>query len=134
MSQVIAIDPGGTTGVAIRIEQGRYVTVAIKHLEQLYNIIWTGNFSHMIMENFQAETISKWGLHTVRVVGGCYAIALKQKITYVQHVPQNRYAFQEDAKDYLKVQQAATKLRFVIHEEDALAHLFRWEYDNGFRK
>lgn len=120
---VIAIDPGGTTGIAVKTSDGRYLTCTASTPEEVADFLFTKRFTHLIVENFQAQTIGKWGLHTVRIVGGCYMLAYLKGATYVHHVPQDRYPFQQEAKEMLQGTKA------VIHEQDALAHLLRWEYD-----
>lgn len=120
---IIAIDPGGTTGIAIRLPTRNIITCTASTPEEVYDILCKGVFSHVVIENFQAQLIGKWGLHTVRIVGGVYALAYQRGIEYVLHMPQDRYPFQKIAKEFLRGRKT------VIHEQDALAHLFRFEYD-----
>lgn len=126
---VLAIDPGGTSGMALRIAAtGDLVTFTCQTPEQVFDFI-QGNkdsLEQIVIENFSAETISKWGLHTVRIVGGVYALAYTYQIEHKVHQPQDRYSFQKDAKEILRLRRGV-----VIHEHDAASHLLRWEYDNG---
>lgn len=126
---VIAIDPGGTTGIAIRIGEDKYITCTASKPEEVYDIIKNAKPTHVIVENFQAQMIGKYGLLTVRIVGGCYCAAYFVGAEYVSHIPQDRYAFQKEAKAYLTRKRMEEGISFVIHEEDALAHLLRWEHD-----
>lgn len=122
---VIAIDPGGTTGIALRgTNTGmKYLTCTTSTLEELVDFLWNQDITHLVVENFQAQTISKWGLYTVRLVGVCQTIAHIKHAKYVLHIPQDRYPFQQEAKALLEGRKT------VIHEEDALAHLLRFEHD-----
>lgn len=125
----MGIDPGGTSGIAVRNDDGVLATCVAKTPEELYDFILkakvSGGLTHIVIENFIAATISSDGLHTVRIVGGVRAVAHILGIGITIHVPQDRYAFQEDAKQTLKELGGG-----VIHEQDALAHLLRYEYDN----
>ena len=129
MSYVISIDPGGTTGIAIRTPENWILTCTASSPEELFDMVDGTPFTHVIVENFAAELIGKWGLFTVRIVGGVYSIAYRKGAEYILHQPQDRYPFQKEAKAFLTERKKQTKQRFVIHEEDALAHLLRWEYD-----
>jgi hypothetical protein len=121
---VIAIDPGGTSGVAIRYPDGTIFTTACKAPEEVYALIMLPGIEQVVIERFAAVTISKYGLHTVRIVGGVYALCWEHKIPYTEHAPQHRYPFKKEAREILKGR------RVVIHEIEALEHLLRWEYDN----
>lgn len=124
---VVAIDPGGTTGIAIKlpIVDSMYVTCTTSTPVQLYEFLKRTDFSHLIVENYQAQTIGHWGLYTVDLVGACKAIAHMKGAVYVKHMPQDRYAFKKEARQILKGR------KVVIHEIEALEHLLRWEYDNA---
>lgn len=131
--KILAIDPGGTTGIAIRSELGEIYTCVMKSPEEVYTLINPGSVDHIICENFKAQTISKYGLHTVRIVGGAYALAIKFGIGYTLHQPQDRYPFLTDAKQILDERRRTLKQPYMEHEKDALAHLLRWEHDHKQR-
>lgn len=124
-SLVLAIDPGGTTGMALRIDESKYATFTCSEPSEVYQFIKTNQqlLKAVIIETFQAQIITKYGLHTVRIVGGVEALCYIFEIEYIKHMPQERSAFQEDAEEILK------ETNHVVHEEDALAHLLRYEYD-----
>lgn len=124
---VLAIDPGGTTGMAVRLSPDIIQTFTCPNPESVFDFVTQnkGILQQVVIENFAAELIGKWGLFTVRIVGGVYALCHQYKIEYKLHQPQDRYPFQKDAKDIL-----STRRGIVIHEHDALSHLLRWEYDN----
>jgi hypothetical protein len=124
---VMALDPGGTTGVAVRMHDGTIITAPCTKPEQVYELIVGSKLEHVVVERFAAVTISKYGLHTVRIVGGVYALCWEHKIPYTEHAPQHRYPFKKEARAILKGR------RVVIHEIEALEHLLRWEHDNGIK-
>jgi hypothetical protein len=123
---VCAIDPGGTTGIAIRLptETDNLQTCVAKTPEELYDLINRGHITHIVIETFQAQLISRHGLDTVEIVGGVKALCHVLNIELETHMPQDRYPFQQEAKQLLQGKHT------VIHEQDALAHLLRYEYDH----
>lgn len=123
--QVVAIDPGGTSGVALRAVDGTILTTACKDPHDVYDIVSTPGVEQVVIENFSAEHISKYGLHTVRIIGGVEAICYKLNIPYKVHMPQDRYPFKTEARAILKGR------KVVIHEIEALEHLLRWEYNSN---
>lgn len=134
---IISIDPGGKSGVAIRLPNKEIVTCICESIfrngqettfdpKELYDLFVDTEYDHVIIETFQAQTIDKYGLHTVRLVGGIEAICFIKNIPITKHMPQMRYPFKDDAKQLL-----AGK-RHMIHELDALAHLLRWEHERRY--
>lgn len=120
---ILALDPGGTTGLAIRMEDGSLLTATASTPEEVYDFIGNESlYDVVIIENFKAQTIDKWGLHTVRIVGGVYAICHMQSIKHVLHQPQDRRPFLTDARTLLRGR------RVCVHEIDATAHLLAYEY------
>lgn len=127
---IIAIDPGVTSGIAIRDLATNMITTCVcKTPEAVFDLLLGGTIKQIVIENFQAQQISKYGLHTVRVVGGTYSLAYEHKIPYEIHMPQDRYAFLSDSKEFLDGVKKDTGYRYMEHEKDALAHLLRWEYN-----
>ena len=123
---ILSLDPGGTTGCAVRYSDGKFSTFTCKTPEELFKFI--KDVSHcleqVVIEDFKAELISKWGIYTVQLVGGVRALCYVYNIPVLVHRPQDRYPFRMESKLLLKSAQ------HVIHEEDALSHLLRWEHDN----
>lgn len=117
---ILSIDPGGTTGIAIKTD-GRYTTCVCKSDEELWEL-FRNTPDVVIIENFVAELISKYGLSTVQLVGGVKALCWTKRIPLIVHPPQKRKAFLEQAKEIL------SKDHREIHEVDALAHLLAYEY------
>jgi hypothetical protein len=130
MPNVIAVDPGGTTGVAVRIGE-TITTCTCKTPEELYDLITSSGWEAIAIEPFTpfnaASRISKYGLYTVRLVGGVQALAYHLKIPIVEQPPAKRIPFVRQANELL------VKMRrdFVVHEVDALSHLLCWERYNG---
>lgn len=124
---VLAIDPGGTTGCAVRASTGQIMTFACVKPEEVFDFIFDNKdlLEQVVIENFNAQTIGKWGLFTVRIVGGVYALCYEYKIPHKVHQPQDRYPFKQEAREVLK------KRGVCIHEIEACEHLLKWEYDNG---
>ena len=125
---IIAVDPGQTTGVAMQIvspdEQQRLVkTTTADTPETIFDLVANYKWEVVVCENFAtAGRMSKYGLYTVRIVGGIQALCHYLKIPLAMRQPQNRTAFQDDAAKYLM------PTKHVIHEVDALAHLLAWKY------
>lgn len=135
---LIAIDPGITTGVAIRVDthtssfetmyttkvQSEYMTLVIHRPRDLWDIFDKHQPTCVIFENFQsAGLISKDGQATLRLIGGIEAVTYRLGIPTCLQFPQERYGMLPAAHAMLK----ATGRKFLIHEKDALAHLLLYE-------
>lgn len=125
---ITAFDPGVTTGIAIRYDDGKIFTRAETDIEVVYQFVHEaserGNV--VIYEDFQTGfRIDKNGLHTVRLIGSIIALCWAYNIPIYKHTPYKRKAFQEEAHTMLK----GTK--HMIHEEDALAHLLAYEHSGN---
>jgi len=118
-NRIVAIDPGGTTGVASKIN-GEYNTYVLHDEEELWHLI-NEKPDLVICENFVAELISKYGLYTVQLVGGIKALCYTHNIPLVIQMPQKRIAFVKPAKEMIR-------RGHPDHEHDALAHLLAFEY------
>lgn len=136
MSAIMAIDPGGKSGIAIRMPDQTLITCICESIflkdgkrtydpTQLYEMFESNVLSHVIVETFQAQTITKDGLHTVRLVGAVEALCWKLKIPLTKHMPIDRRPFQNKANELLQGR------RVMVHERDATAHLLRYEHDTN---
>lgn len=123
MSGVVAVDPGGTIGVAIELytpPDKLIKTCTFTNPEDIWKFAADPTFDTIVVERFiTSGRVDKYGMLTIEIVGGLKAIAITTGKKLVTHLPQNRYAWQKDAHLWLVDQSDP----FVIHEEDALAHL-----------
>ena len=132
---LLAIDPGGTTGYAVRFNSGSTVTSTTTDPEQVWGLVRDAGRSAgstVIIERFAtAGMLSRYGLHTIELVGGVRALCWAYSIKLVERQPQQRKAWQKQAEELLRAQRrkrgGCTDGRtYMIHEEDALAHLLAW--------
>lgn len=123
---VIAIDPGVTTGIAIKAE-GRYITTIHRDRFEVWKLLSAASSeATIVIEDFGTNIINTNGLYTVRMIGAVQAIAWLRGCTLVMQRPQFRKPWLNQAKEML-----LNEKPFVIHEVDALAHLLGWEYANS---
>lgn len=138
---IIALDPGVTTGVAIRVDEiefaqvdGKpltiptgnkvYHTLVIHKPSDLWSIFDTHHPSIVIFEDFNsAGLISKDGQATLRLIGAIEAVTYRLNIPTCLQYPRERYPFIEPARRMIR----ATNKKYLIHEVDALSHLLLYE-------
>lgn len=120
---ILALDPGGHIGAARRNDDNSIDTCCITaaHFKWLADNVSQAEL--VVIEQFQATTINHYGLFTVELVGATMGIAAEHGIKVIRHTPQDRYPMKQRAIDHLR----STHKKHVIHEVDALAHLFVWE-------
>lgn len=119
--KVIAIDPGVTSGIATRID-GKYNTFEAIDYRAVWHIIYSvRNFDVLLCENFAATTISSYGLHTVRLIGGLEALCLEHNIPYMTQQNARRVKYKYKAIQIMGQKGPRD------HMMDALAHLLCWE-------
>jgi hypothetical protein len=123
MSDVIlAIDPGLSTGVALR-SNGTLTTTTLHSNEAVWALFNKSHVNVVVIERFAtAGRLSSPGLATIELVGSIKGICYIQGILLHVHVPQFRYAWMDRAKALLQGVEAHT-----VHEVDALAHLLAYE-------
>lgn len=129
---ILAFDPGVTTGMAYKMPDGSYMTVALGQYAEID--VWdsiTPSIDLVLYEEFKATDISKYGLYTVRLIGGILAICHKLEIKVQKQQPQQRRSFIPYARQHIKETKGDT---YVIHEVDALSHIFFYEYRNNIRQ
>jgi hypothetical protein len=122
MTLTLAIDPGVTTGIALRMP-GSLFTTEVEDETDLFRLVIMA--TEVVYENYAGQIISKYGLHTVRLVGGIIALCWRERIQVTRHVPTDRLPFMRDAKKIL----VGRGEKYSQHELDSLAHLLRYEYD-----
>ena len=124
---IIAVDPGATTGLAWcdDMASDEYSTSVTRDAEELWQLVCLPGVTDVVVEDFQtAGRISKYGLQTVRLVGGLEALSYKVGFTIHVRMPMHRYSQMKVAK---KMAPSGTKTR--RHEVDALAHLLAWKME-----
>lgn len=125
----LAIDPGGTTGIAVRFDDGRVMTCTATSPRELWQFFQDPKPDKVVFEIFSTGgRVDKYMIYTIELVGGIKALCEGLSIQGYAHPPQARKAFIEQAKAILK------GTRHVIHEVDALAHLLAHEYKESHRK
>ena len=118
---IIAIDPGISTGIAWHDVEG-YHTLVTKDEGDIWSLLVGIKWDCVIYEDFVTSgRIGAPGLATVRLIGGILALCKHMGLQTCKHMPQARYPFQLEARKKLH--------GAIIHEQDALAHLLRYEYD-----
>jgi len=122
---LLALDPGVTTGVAIRSRDNNIITRIVHRPRDLWGIIQTVHPDVVIFEDFTTPgLISKDGLYTVRLIGGIEAVTNLCKVPIHVQYPAERYPFIASAKQILK----ASGKKYLVHEIDALSHLLLYEH------
>lgn len=123
---ILSIDPGYSTGVAVRID-GKLMTSVVYENDVLSLI---DNMDFVIVEDFNtAGRISAPGLRTKELCGMIQGYCIAKGISYVVVTPQAKFTFMNHVYDnYLGPGKLITKSRDQEHECDSLAHLLSWEW------
>lgn len=133
----MAVDPGGTTGIALRLPNGRISTYAIQTQEDLweYFLPEAPRLDQVVLEEWHYfDGIARpAGVHTAGLVASLRGICYVQNITLALRTPSSRLGKpMRDATEWYRQQNhiSAKKalVKFQSHEIDALAHLFAWEH------
>lgn len=120
--KLVAIDPGRTTGIAMR-DGDKLSTSYTQDIEAVLYIVMTADT--VVQEDYIGQLISSDGLFTVRLIGIIEGVCWEKDIPlYIQRNAE-RKAQLHVAKQLLQYPNRSTK----IHEVDALAHLLRFEYN-----
>lgn len=128
MRVIVGIDPGVSTGIAFALETVMgfiYQTVTMTTPEDVWFIVANQHIDVVIVEQFSAQTISRYGLHTVEIVGGVMALCYRNGTTIIRDTPQERRPFLALARSMVK-----KGVGHTIHEVDALSHVLRYLYHN----
>lgn len=117
---IVAIDPGGTTGIAVTVDGKEFNTCTYTTPEEVWSLVNLDPVDTVVIERFQtSDYLSKYGLLTIEIVGGVMGICHILGKRLVIHTPVQRYSQQDIAKRYL----LDKGIPFAIHEEDALSHM-----------
>ena len=123
MTVLMAFDPGGSTGVAVKIDDN-YHTCTITEPKELWDLIKNFKPDRIAFESFATGgQVDRNMLHTIELVGSIHGIAYVLDIPFHGQQPQARRSFILDAQRLLSGQSGATR-----HETDALAHLLLLEH------
>lgn len=123
---VLALDPGMTTGVAFRIGKCEPATEVLETIDAVFGLILENNWDIVIYERFiTSGRVSSYGIATIELVGAIKALCKSRGITSIAHTPGMRKAFEFRARAILTKRGA----KYMAHQLDALAHLLRWEND-----
>lgn len=128
-STILAIDPGGTTGIAYRMPDSSLRTCTVTSPQELW-AFFNPKPDIVVFEVFTTgNRVDKYMIYTIELVGGIKAACEILGISGYAHSPQMRKSFIEDARVALR----ATREPFMIHEVDALAHLLciEWRIAEG---
>jgi len=128
--KILAIDPGETNGVAVCIDNC-YMTTILTEPTDFFKFFQEG-LDAVVIEQFAASVISKYGLHTVRIVGGIEILCKYLDVPLKHQTPQSRLAFVDFAIRLVRKQGTYTSIGDRHHHQvDALAHLLRYQNDIG---
>lgn len=122
-----AIDPGVSTGVAVRLPDNSILTATMDRKMLLSFFKDSGaKITDLALEKFaRSNRIDTNMIHTMEnvgiVIGVCHVLGIKRH----DHVPQERYSFMDEAEAILDAKGA----QYTQHEHDALAHLLLLEQD-----
>jgi hypothetical protein len=122
---LFAIDPGGSTGVAVKID-GDYHTATITQPTELWDMLNQFRPGTVAYEDFIGNTMRDVNINgTLQLVGSIVGVCHVLGIKCIKNVPQARRAFILDARKLLAGQGGSGH---TVHEVDALAHLLLLEY------
>lgn len=129
---VLAIDPGGTTGIAVLLPNGELLTTTFRTIKgsapprktvefvptEFFKFLQATKWQLIIVEGFFADNmINNFGLYTIQLIGAIKMFGhLTRTQTYVQP-PQYRYSARKQMTTLLAGRSV------VIHERDATMHL-----------
>jgi hypothetical protein len=127
---VLAVDPGGTTGVSCRLGD-KVFTCVCTNPSQLWELI-VPELDEVVYERFASSVAtSHFALYTVELCGSLQSLVWSLNkyagahIVLARHEPQNRIAFLKEAKELVHAQREAEGKPYdktIVHEIDATAH------------
>lgn len=118
---ILSIDPGGTTGVAVRYPNGDWMTCNASTPSELWDF-FTERPDEVVFEVFSTGgRVDHWMIYTIELVGGMKALIYGLNLHGFAHSPGFRYTHMAQAEALLRGQQ------HTPHEVDALAHLLAHE-------
>lgn len=136
---LVTVDPGITTGVAVRILSvipevpPKYITLTCNPISELWDFLETLPYhvDMVVLEQFQASAhIDDNCERTLEACGYVKAMCYRKGWSLTLQTPQSRIAFLKKAKALL-AQVGGEGPRVGDHEMDALAHVLRYDYDHS---
>lgn len=125
---LVAIDPGITTGYAARI-QGKLFSCVCFTPEEVLDLIEGAHT--VVYERFATSgRISSYGLETVELVGMITGFCYARKIKTVRATPTMRYTHMNAAALMVGRGKLIEPSKVQQHQIDSLAHLLAFEYRN----
>lgn len=143
---IVALDPGGNTGVAMRLN-GELSTCVCSKPSQVWDLL-VPELDEVVYERFASSiATSHFAIYTIELCGSIqgriYAlnefmplladkdeVALGHRVVLVRHEPQNRNGFIKEAKEIVHEMRRAEGKPYdktIVHEIDAMAHLLARE-------
>lgn len=136
---IVGIDPGVSTGIAVatlwNTDIGRlghdyiYSSATCTEPHQVWEYI-RSPVDIVIIERFSAQLISKYGIHTVEIIGGVRALCCEHNITLIEDTPAQRNPYMEFA-ERLVTRDTTVARNDQRHEIDAMAHVVRYLVRHG---
>jgi hypothetical protein len=132
MIYTMAIDPGGTTGLAFRMPDLSVQTCKAQTQEQVWDyFIDIKPPDQVVLEEWQYfdGKVTPAGNFTADLCASIIGICYIMKIPLALRSPASRQPFQQQAEEWYRRQNhIKTVQKIHSHECDALAHLLTWEY------
>mgnify|MGYP001572094190 CR=1 FL=1 len=135
----IAIDPGGSTGVSVRLDDGDFMTATFSdygegHGFEFYKFL-RGNVKDkdqiVICERFYGGgRIGQPGESTLQLIGAIKMFCFLAQVDLIMRTPQSRLSFITPSRKELQKK----RLPFTEHEMDSHAHLLSYEYELAHKK
>jgi hypothetical protein len=121
---LVAIDPGVSTGLAIKSDD-MYVTSTITDYSELWDML-KSKPDKVAFETFKtAGMVNQYMLHTIELVGSIRGICYAYGIPHYGQTPAARIAFKNEAETLMEELSDGSH---TVHELDALMHLLLLEY------
>lgn len=133
MAYLLAVDPGGNIGVALRLPNGSIATHRLQTQELLWDYFVSGSPlpDHVIVEEwtYRDGIARPEGVLTASLVSSLRGICYVLNIPIALRTPGSRYGYMDEATKWYQKRYSVTKPnKGHSHEIDALAHLLTWEH------
>lgn len=129
----LAIDPGGSTGLAWQDDDLSLHTVVAPSKWAVYGVIRQLQPTTIILERFvTGQRLNQYSRLTIEICGGVEALAHFLGATLIYHKPAAREPWMDQALEILTAEHGPRGAKskghgvFTDHEQDALAHELAW--------